>query len=154
MTTNGQRPKLEPELNQEVRVKLLKDKPYTGENSFGKFYLYEVEEVGSGESKVFFAPDYIHSAIEAQNLTKGSEFVLRKIPYQNGSKITSKLEITIVNTPPALMDHVSSTGDSVTETMEKSLREAVEMTKRIEGVPWRSEDIQRIAVSLFINRMR
>jgi hypothetical protein len=155
MATNGQRPKLEPELNQEVRVRLLKDKPYSGENGFGKYYLYAVQDVSDGEEKAFFAPDYLHQQIEEMKLTKGSEFVLRKIPYQNGNKkITSKLKITIVSTPPAFLDHYSSAGDTVTETMEQSLRDAVEMTKRIEGIPWRSEDIQRVAVTLFISRTR
>ena len=57
--TATQRTKLEPALNQEVRVKLMKEKPYTGENTRGKYFLYSVVDLASGEEMAFFAPRII-----------------------------------------------------------------------------------------------
>ena len=39
---SNNRPKIELELGQEVRLKLVKDKPYTGESSVGVYHLYSV----------------------------------------------------------------------------------------------------------------
>jgi hypothetical protein len=40
------------------------------------------------------------------------------------------------------------------DTMAQCLKDAVELTKQIEGVPWRSEDIQKVGVALFIARTK
>ena len=156
-TNNGngtQRPKLDPELNQEVRVRLLKDKPYTSENSLGRYWLYSVQNVETDEELAFFAPAEIHQIIEEQKLGKGSEFLIKKVALQNGKKSGSKLELSLVSAPPPLLDHISTTGDSMKDTMAQCLKDAVELTKQIEGVPWRSEDIQKVAVALFIARTK
>jgi adenine specific DNA methylase Mod len=36
----GMKPKVEIALNETATLKLLKDKPYSGDNSFGTYYLY------------------------------------------------------------------------------------------------------------------
>ena len=45
-STNGNKPKLDLALNESVRLKLLKDKCFEGQNSFGAYYLYSVEHEG------------------------------------------------------------------------------------------------------------
>jgi len=53
-----------------------------------------------------------------------------------------------------IIDRMSTTGDSMKDTMAQCLKEAVELTKQIEGVIWQSQDIQRIAVALYESRTR
>ena len=151
---NTSRPKLEPELNQEVRVRLLKDKPYTGDNSFGKYYLYSVANAETNEELAFFAPDYIHAIIEERKLGKGSEFSVKKIPFQNGSKkATSKLELSLVSaaTPPAASE---SKPDNFKEMMRACIVDALEIKRSIEGIDLTHEDIRSLSSTLFIARSR
>ena len=156
-TNNGNetathRAKLDPALNQEVRVKLLRDKPYTGDNSVGKYFLYSVVDLSTGEEKAFFAPDYIHDIIVAKHLGKDSEFILRKVPFQNGSKITSKLELSVVSV--AAKVPVSSQADNLKEIMRQCLAEAVEIVHSLPDIPFQGEDIRAICSGLFIARTR
>ena len=155
-TNNGngtatQRAKLEPALNQEVRVKLLRDKPYTGDNSVGKYFLYSVVDLSTGEEKAFFAPDYIHDIIVAKHLGKDSEFILRKVPFQNGSKITSKLEISVVSV--AAKGPVSSETDGLKEILLQCVKDAAEVI-RSSGVQLGNDELQKLATTLFIQRTR
>src|SRR5258706_4858137 len=91
-------PKLELKLTEEVRVKLLRDKCFEGNNNYGPFYLYSVSQ--DGIEKSFFAPADIHSQIVAHNLKTGSEFILRKVAAQNGKKITGELVFEAVSNQP------------------------------------------------------
>jgi hypothetical protein len=155
-TNNGngtatQRTKLEPELNQEVRVKLLKDKPYTGENSRGKYFLYSVVDLTSGEEKAFFAPDYIHDVIAEKHLGKDSEFILKKVPFQNGSKISSKLELSLVKVAEPLP--VSPQTDGLKEILLQCVKDAAEVI-RSSGVQLGNDELQKLATTLFIQRTR
>jgi hypothetical protein len=155
-TNNGngtatQRAKLEPALNQEVRVKLLKDKPYTGENTRGKYFLYSVVDLASGEEKAFFAPDYIHAIILEKNLGKDSEFILKKVPFQNGSKISSKLEISLVSVTSKVP--VSSQTDGLKEILLQCVKDAAEVI-RSSGVQLGNDELQKLATTLFIQRAK
>jgi hypothetical protein len=152
---NGNRPKLDPELNQEVRVRLLKDKPYTGENGFGKYYLYSVENTQTGEELAFFAPDYIHTIIEEHNLIKGSEFLVKKVPHQNGNKkITSMLELSLVSMPSP--EHKPTNGsDNLRETLLQCVRDAANIVDEVKNdVAFRVEDLRSLSLTLFIARTK
>jgi len=149
--TATHRAKLEPALNQEVRVKLLKEKPYIGENSVGKYFLYSVVNLVSGEEMAFFAPDYVHDIIVAKHLGKDSEFILRKIPFQNGSKITSKLELSVVSV--AAKVPVSSETDGLKEILLQCVKDAAEVI-RSSGIQLGNDELQKLAISLFIQRTR
>jgi hypothetical protein len=150
--TATHRAKLEPALNQEVRVKLLKDKPYTGDNSVGKYFLYSVVNTETGEEMAFFAPDYIHDIIVEKRLGKDSEFILKKVPFQNGSKISSKLELSLVSVPEKVP--VSSQTDHLKEIMQQCLSEAIDITRSFTDVPFQNDDVRAICSSLFIARTR
>jgi len=150
--TATHRAKLEPVLNQEVRVKLLKDKPYTGDNSVGKYFLYSVVNTETGEELAFFAPDYIHDIIAEKHLGKDSEFILKKVPFQNGSKISSKLEISLVRVAEKVP--VSSQTDHLKEIMRQCLSEAIDITRSFTDVPFQNDDVRAICSSLFIARTR
>jgi hypothetical protein len=151
--TETQRAKLEPALNQEVRVKLLKDKPYTGENTRGKYFLYSIVDLASGEEKAFFAPDYIHDVIVEKHLGKDSEFILKKVPFQNGNKISSKLEISLVNVASAA-PIPQAHADNLKETMRQCLTEAIDIVRSLPDIPFQNDDIRAICASLFIARTK
>ena len=61
-TNNNQRTKLELELNQPTKLRLLKSKPYEGRSSFGVYHLYSVEQ--AGEEKAYFATPEISQKIQ------------------------------------------------------------------------------------------
>ena len=143
---NGNPPKIELELNQEARLKILKP-VYQGQNSYGKFYLYSVADLDTGETKSLFAPDEIHSIIQEQKLGVGSEFLLKRV--QNGKKGSSKLELSLVNVaaPP-------SPADNLKDIMRQCLTEAVEIVHSLPDIPFQNDDIRAICASLFIARTR
>lgn len=152
-TNNGNRPKLEPELNQEVRVRLLKEKPFTGENGYGKYYLYSVANAENGEELAFFAPQEVHDIIVEKGLTKGSEFIVRKIPYQNGNKkITSKLELSLVNSAAPAQPTAQST-DGLRDLMLQCVQDAAFVVAN-SGVQFSNGEVQKFATTLFIARSK
>ncbi len=143
------RNKVDPPLNQEVRVKLLKDKPFIGDNSVGKYYLYSVVNTETGEELAFFAPDYIHNIISEKRLVKDSEFILKKVPFQNGSKISSNLELSLVSAASP-----QSHTDNLKVIMRQCLAEAIEIPHSFTDVPFQKDDVRAICSSLFIARTR
>jgi hypothetical protein len=50
------KPKIELGLNESATLKLMKDKPYSGENSFGPYFLYSVTHEGVEMSRVTIFP--------------------------------------------------------------------------------------------------
>ena len=158
--TNGHnRMKLELSLGEEAKVRLLKDRCFEGTNSFGAFYLYSVEH--EGVEKAFFAPPEIHRQILESNLKTGDEFVVRKVPVQNGKKTSSRVEVEVLKKAEVPGGHSTASqlsmprnDDGLKALMAQCLTEAVAITKEISAVPWQNEDIQKIASCLFIARSR
>ena len=145
---NGNPPKVELELNQEARFKILKP-VYAGQSSYGKFYLYSVQDLESGETRSLFATEEIHSIIEEKQLGVGSEFLLKRVA--NGKKGSSKLELSILGKEPALQP--STSGDNLKELLFQSIRDAVEVV-RDSGVQFSNEEISKLSVTIFIQRSR
>jgi len=157
-TNNGngtQRPKLDPELNQEVRVRLLKDKPYTSENSVGRYWLYSVQNVDTDEELAFFAPPEIHQIIEEQKLGKGSEFLLKKVAHQNGTKkVTAKLELSFVSSS-SIKAPTSPAEDNLKDTLLQCVREAASIVNEVKDeVAFRVEDTRSLSLTLFIAKTK
>jgi hypothetical protein len=149
------RPKVDLALNEEARLKLLKDKCYEGSNSYGKYYLYSVDH--SGEEKAFFATADIHQQILEAGLKCGDEFVVRKFAVPNGKKVSSRIEFEVVKKTPLRSEGdglQKSNGDGLKALMENCVQEAVDITKAVTGVSWQNEDVQKIASCLFIARSR
>ncbi|MFN0157075.1 MAG: hypothetical protein ACKVRP_03265 [Bacteroidota bacterium] len=161
---NHERPKLELALNELVRVKLLKNKPYEGNSPYGSYLLYSIEQ--AGVEKAFFAPPEVHQQITDLGCKAGDELTLKKIAAQNGRKVVSRIQVDAVEKPapvvtampPASTQPASkpTNGQGLKDDfrfiMEQSLREAVEITRSVQGVPFQNEDIQKIASCLFIAR--
>jgi hypothetical protein len=158
-TTNGKRPKLDLALNQEARLKLLKDQCFEGESSYGHYFLYSVDH--DGEEKAFFATPEVHQQISASGLKSGDEILVRKVAVQNGKKVNSRIELDVLKkiqmaTPvsPGTSNNKPADGDGLKALMERCVRESVEITRSIAGVAWQNEDVQKIASCLFIARSR
>ena len=158
-SNNGNRPKLElTGLNESAVVKLLKDKPYEGENSYGPYFMFSVEH--EGVEKAFFAPSELNTQISELKLGVGDIVTLKKIPIQEGKKLVSKIVLDVVarrqaQTPPPLTkQELARTNDGLMDVMRTSLREAVEITREVPGFAWQNEDVQKIASCLFIARTR
>jgi len=157
-TTNSNRPKLELILNTPIKVKLLKEQPYIGSSAYGDYTLYSVEH--EGEERAFFATPESHQALSSLALRAGDEVVLKKVAFQDGRKASSRIVVEKVAKPvqslPVRAHEVPATHslDTLRDVMERSLQEAVDITRSVQGVPFQNEDIQKIASCLFIARTR
>ena len=147
MGTNN-RPKIELEIGQEVRLKLVKDKPYTGESSVGVYHLYSVLDLGDNQEKAFFATDDIHQIITEQNLIKGSEFSLKRV--KNGKPGSSKYELAILSIPK---EAETPTASSLREIMLESVKDAAYVVENC-GVQFNNEELQKFATTIFIQRTK
>jgi hypothetical protein len=148
--SNGYPEKVELQLDQQVQLRIIRPvKIGTNGNGKDPYYLYRVVDVQSGEEKSLFAEPSIHSIIEEKHLGIGSEFLLKRV--QNGAKGSSKLELSILGKAP---EHQEPSEDNLREIMEKCLKEAVEITKAVTGIPFQNEDVRAICSCLFIARTR
>ncbi|MGA2624238.1 MAG: hypothetical protein ABSF91_10325 [Bacteroidota bacterium] len=154
--TNGNRPKIELLLNQPMRVKLLKEKPFEGSSTYGAYWLYSVEH--EGVEHAFFATPEVNQEISRLDAKSGDEIVLTKVAHQNGRRISPQIHVEVVPKPKPETKPENKPKDSLADSlkaiMETSVREAVEITRAIDGVPFQNADIQKIASCLFIARTR
>jgi hypothetical protein len=150
------KPKVELALNESATLKLMKDKPYSGENSFGAYYLYSV--MHEGAEKAFFTSSDLHQRIVEAGLRTGDEFRITKVAVQNGKKVTAKVEFEVVSkAAPAQKADTAAAGiqnDGFRDIMEQSLRDAIEATKAVNTVQWDVDSIRSIALTIFIQRAR
>ncbi len=157
--TNGTatKPKVELALNESATLKLMKEKPYSGENSFGPYYLYSVSHEGVG--KAFFTSSELHQRIVEAGLKTGDEFRITKVAVQNGKKVTAKVEFEVVSkavtpAPQTEAAPLRIQNDGFRDIMEQSLRDAIEATKAVNTVQWDVDSIRSIALTIFIQRAR
>ena len=152
----GNKPKVEIALNETAILKLLKDKPYSGENSFGSYYLYSVSQ--DGLEKAFFTSPDLHQKIAEAGLKAGDEFKISKVAVQNGRKVTARVDFEVVSkaAPPApqIAAPFEIPDDGFKELMRRCVQDAVEIVKEVNTIPWQNEDVRSLAVTLFIQRVR
>ena len=137
-------------MNEPVKLKLLKDRPYEGKSDFGLYLLYSVEE--NGVEKAYFAPPEVHQEILKLGCKGGDEIRLTKIAEENGKRGVSKVVVERLTVPVQHCEQPAR--DNLGGIMEQALREAVDITRAVSGVPFQNEDIQKIASCLFIARTR
>jgi hypothetical protein len=143
------RQRVELALNESATLKLLKDKCYEGSNNFEPYYMYTVEH--QGDEKAFFATTEIHQKILESGLKTGDEFLVRKVPVQNGKKVSAKVAFVVVSKHNG--QPTPSNGEMhYRETMETCLRDAVSATQAVNTVTWTTENITSIALTMFIQR--
>jgi hypothetical protein len=153
--TNNARPKLDLKLNESAEVTLTKDKPYKGNSAYGPYAIYSVNHAGL--EKAFFIPQEMIPEMEALNLRAGDSFTIKKVAVQNGKRVISKWAVSQSNiaqqpASPNQPPTAELKTDGLREIMERSLREAVDITRSVPGIPFQNEDIQKIASCLFIAR--
>jgi hypothetical protein len=140
-----------------VKLKLLKDKCYEGQNSYGPFYLYAVEH--DGAEKIIFLTSPIHNAIVEAKLKTGDEFILRKTAVQSGKKLTPQISIEFVERLQAAPIPVTASGsatvpqDNLKAIMLQCVKDAADIV-RDSGVQLGNDELQRLAVTLFITRSK
>lgn len=142
---SNNRPKLELQLNQPIKLKLLRDLPLVGENGHGKYTMYAIQDE-SGEEHVWFAPSTAHDVIQSQQLKAGSEIV---------AKFTGKNKVE-VSTPGKAVDpeHMSKSADNLAEILKQSIADAVQAIRSFPDIPFQSEDIRAAALTILIQRAK
>jgi hypothetical protein len=139
---SNNRPKLELQLNQPMKLKLLRNESLIGENRHGKYFMYAVTNE-AGEELVWFAPLPAHEVIQSQQLKAGSEIIV-KLTGKN------KVEVSILG-KAAEPEHASKT-DNLRDVMIQSMRDAAEIVAAVPDLAFRVEDARAIGLSLFIAR--
>jgi hypothetical protein len=147
MTTgNGQKPKLELQLNKPVKLKLLRD-VYTGENQHGKYLLATVQDE-QGQEFAWFIPTDLHDVVQDSGLKAGSEIIAQRV--ENGRKGSSKIQLSILakTEPPESVhnDHKS--------IMIESMKEAAEVVAAVPELGFRAEDARAIGLSIYISKSK
>jgi hypothetical protein len=137
------KPKLDLKPGEEARLTLIKDEPTVGRSEFGPYSLYSVV-TEDGTEMVFFANPELDKLIKDHKLGKGSHFILRRPHGSNGQK--PKLEIAAIG-PESVAE------DNYKAILAKSIRDALEIVKET-GIQFSNDEIQKLAVSLFIQRVR
>ena len=140
MATN--RPKVEQQLNQPIKLKLLRNEPLIGENGHGTYYMYAVTNE-AGEELVWFAPSPAHDVIQSQQLKAGSEIIV-KLTGKN------KVEVSILGKATEPEHHEKL--DSKKDVMIQSMRDAADILAAVPDLGFRAEDARAIGLSLFIAR--
>jgi hypothetical protein len=85
-------------------------------------------------------------------LGKGSEFTIKKVAHQNGKKIGSKLELSLVSAAAP----VASTEPQVDNLREVSLNciHDADYVAKNSGLQFSLDTIQKLATTIFIQRTR
>jgi hypothetical protein len=145
------KPKLELLLDKPIKLTLLKDKPYIGQNNYGEFYLYSAKDE-NGVEYSYFADAPVHQLIQEHKLKAGNSFVLQRVATMNGKKMGSKVEFSIVGDAdePAVS---ASSGDGLKELLLQCVRDAADVVKEA-GIQFSNDEIQKLATTLFIQRSK
>ena len=147
------KPKLELLLDRPIKLTLLKDKPYVGQNNYGEFYLYSAKDE-NGVEYSYFADAPIHQLIQDHKLKAGSSFVLQRVATMNGKKMGSKVEFSIIGEPEPFLQTPSLTGsDNLKELLLQCVRDAADVVKSA-GIQFNNDELQKLATTLFIQRSR
>ena len=149
-TAKNGREKVELKLNQPVKLRLLKGRPFEGKSAYGPYLLYSVEE--QGVEKAYFAPPEVHQQIAELRCGEGDEIQLTKVAEENGKKGVSKIIVERLSV--ASRSNGNASEDNFRSTMEQALKDAIEITKSAAGVSFGSQDIEKMATTIFIARTR
>ncbi len=139
---SNNRPKLELQLNQPIKLKLLRNEPLIGENGHGRYFMYAVTNE-AGEELVWFAPSPAHDVIQSQQLKAGSEIIV---------KLTGKNKVEVSLLGKAAEQESASKVDNLKDIMIQSMRDAGEILAAVPDLGFRAEDARAIGLSLFIAR--
>ena len=147
------KPKLDLILDKPIKLSLLKDKPYVGNNNYGEFYLYSVKD-DDGIEYSYFATSDVHELIQQHKMKTGSSFILKKIASMNGKKMVPKIEFSIIGEPEEQHSSPLIPGsDNLKEVLLQCLKDAADVIKSA-GLQFSNDELQKLATTLFIQRAR
>lgn len=140
-------------LDKPIKLTLLKDKPFIGNNNYGEFYLYSAKDA-QGIEYSYFADASIHNLIQEHKLKSGNSFVVQRVATMNGKKMSSKVEFSIIGEakPQAVVPPVTGS-DNLKEILLQCLIDAAEVVKSA-GIQFSNDELQKLATTLFIQRAR
>lgn len=153
------KPKLDLQVNIPATIKLLMDKPVTGSNSYGNWYLFGVEFEGQEYS--FFATEDVAKFAEVNNLRKGDTVKVTKTLIKNGRRNQTAYELEIIN-----KNHPSANGNGQTAVINgnghsngiseeyKIMRDCLAQGIKLQQDLGSVIDVNRIAITLFITRTK
>ncbi len=158
MANGNTKPKLELQVNVPTNIRLLQDKPATGESTYGKWWLYNVECEEIEYS--FFAPEPVQQYIETNHLGRGAELQLTKTLTKNGKAnvvdyrielLTKAPAASVPSVPPSNGSPKPTNGNgSDHKIMRDCLIAAIELQKELGSVV----DVNRVGLSLYIARSK
>ena len=148
---NGNKPKLELQVNVPIKIKLLQDKPGHGQSSVGPWWLYNVEDETKTEYS-FFAPEPVQSFIETNQLKKDDEIQITKSITKNGktNMVDFKVELLTRQEPKPVNVNGQKPDDSI-KIMRECYLNAIELQKELGGS---YVDVNRVALSLYISKTK
>ena len=148
------KPKLELDVNIPCKIKLLQDKPATGNSQYGTWHLYNVL---SGEQEYsFFAPDQVVQFINENHLCKNSEIVITKRIVKQGNKKITDYDASIPSNDNGISVHSQKETNGVDinnsefQKMYQSMNEAITIKEKLGS----EVDASKIGITLFITRMK
>ena len=148
------KPKLELQVNIPQKIMLLQDQPATGENQYGKWFLYNV--LAENKEQSFFAPEPVVKFISENNLKRHSELEITKKLVKNGSKNTADFLIEIVSNGKS-QDASTNTNDTNNQkrtdydNMVEALKEALKIREYLKSD---IIDVNKIGITLFIQKCK
>jgi hypothetical protein len=151
MNNGNGKQKLELQVNIPTKIKLLQDKPASGESQYGKWFLYNV--FSDNQEQSLFAPEQVQTFIETNEIRKGDEISVTKVLTRNGKKntIDFKIELISKHTEQAEKPAVNGNGkpDDI-KIMRECLISAIELQKELGSVV----DVNRVGLSLYIAKTK
>jgi hypothetical protein len=145
------KPKLDLQVNTSATITLMQDKPVTGKNAYGDWYLFGVESEGQEYS--FFANDEVSNFVSENKLGKGDAIKITKIISKNGKKNQTGYQMEIISRAKH-NGNGQSNGNGRTkedyDVMHDSLTQGIQLQKDLGSVI----DVNRIAITLFITRTK
>ena len=88
--------KLELQVNIPTTIKLLQTDPISGENNYGKWWLYNVE--CNGTEYAYFAPEKVVKILQENNVGLDDEVVITKKFVKSGKKNITEYEVNVLET--------------------------------------------------------
>lgn len=150
------RPKLELELNQPYRLRLLYDQPLTGDTPYHRdYFLYAVEDLSTAIEYCFFPTEEVHDSLKT--LQQGDQFLIVKKALEKGSRLVTEYEVTRLDSKAQASQEASSrgfeAGDNwgIKKLMAECIREANEILLKCEGI---AVDKTAIALALFEHKIK
>ncbi|MBK7446154.1 MAG: hypothetical protein IPJ45_09040 [Ignavibacteria bacterium] len=110
---------MELQVNIPTTIKLLQTEPATGENSYGKWWLFNVECEGTEYS--YFPPEKVVKILKENNVVQDEEVVITKKLIKSGKKNITDYEVHVLETThsePVVTNGRSNGYEKVMETKQ------------------------------------